>query len=97
MGMSFGVHSEVIRLRKVHRPGRRHARLTPSNAEEVTTLIHESAAITKLPAIARGGRHPRRRLEGDGGQPGRAGCDRRTRSADRHAHSYDVPPLISET
>ena len=33
----FGVHSEVGRLRKVmvHRPGLEHARLTPSNAEDL--------------------------------------------------------------
>src|SRR5215216_5166223 len=37
MAMSFGVHSEVGRLRKVmvHRPGLEHTRLTPSNAEEL--------------------------------------------------------------
>ena len=35
--MSFGVHSEVGKLRKVmvHRPGLEHLRLTPSNAEEL--------------------------------------------------------------
>lgn len=35
--MAFGVHSEVGKLRKVmvHRPGLEHARLTPSNAEEL--------------------------------------------------------------
>ena len=35
--MPFGVHSEVGRLRKVmvHRPGLEHARLTPSNAEDL--------------------------------------------------------------
>jgi len=35
--MPFGVYSEVGRLRKVivHRPGLEHARLTPSNAEEL--------------------------------------------------------------
>jgi arginine deiminase len=35
--MSFGVHSEVGRLRKVmvHRPGLEHTRLTPSNAQEL--------------------------------------------------------------
>jgi arginine deiminase len=35
--MAFGVHSEVGTLRKVmvHRPGLEHARLTPSNAEEL--------------------------------------------------------------
>ena len=35
--MPFGVHSEVGRLRRVmvHRPGLEHARLTPSNAEEL--------------------------------------------------------------
>ena len=35
--MSFGVHSEVGKLRKVmvHRPGLEHSRLTPSNAEEL--------------------------------------------------------------
>ena len=35
--MSFGVHSEVGRLRQVmvHRPGLEHARLTPSNAAEL--------------------------------------------------------------
>jgi arginine deiminase len=35
--MSFGVHSEVGRLRQVmvHRPGLEHTRLTPSNAEEL--------------------------------------------------------------
>jgi arginine deiminase len=35
--MSFGVHSEVGRLRKVmvHRPGLEHTRLTPSNAGEL--------------------------------------------------------------
>ncbi|MCU7730962.1 arginine deiminase [Actinoplanes sp. KI2] len=35
--MAFGVHSEVGKLRKVmvHRPGREHTRLTPSNAEEL--------------------------------------------------------------
>jgi arginine deiminase len=35
--MPFGVQSEVGRLRKVmvHRPGLEHARLTPSNAEEL--------------------------------------------------------------
>lgn len=35
--MSFGVHSEVGRLRQVmtHRPGLEHSRLTPSNAEEL--------------------------------------------------------------
>ncbi|MGZ4458903.1 MAG: arginine deiminase [Nocardioidaceae bacterium] len=35
--MSFGVHSEVGRLRQVlvHRPGLAHTRLTPANAEEL--------------------------------------------------------------
>ena len=35
--MPFGAHSEVGRLRRVmvHRPGLEHARLTPSNAEEL--------------------------------------------------------------
>jgi arginine deiminase len=35
--MAFGVHSEVGKLRQVmvHRPGLEHARLTPSNAEEL--------------------------------------------------------------
>ena len=35
--MPFGVNSEVGRLRQVmvHRPGLEHARLTPSNAEEL--------------------------------------------------------------
>ena len=35
--MAFGVHSEVGELRKVmvHRPGLEHARLTPSNAEDL--------------------------------------------------------------
>src|SRR3954466_13004395 len=35
--MSFGVHSEVGKLRKVmiHRPGLEHSRLTPSNCEEL--------------------------------------------------------------
>jgi arginine deiminase len=35
--MPFGVHSEVGKLRRVmvHRPGLEHARLTPSNAEEL--------------------------------------------------------------
>jgi len=35
--MALGVHSEVGRLRRVlvHRPGLEHARLTPSNAEEL--------------------------------------------------------------
>ena len=35
--MPSGVHSEVGRLRRVmvHRPGLEHARLTPSNAEEL--------------------------------------------------------------
>jgi arginine deiminase len=35
--MPLGVHSEVGRLRRVmvHRPGLEHARLTPSNAEEL--------------------------------------------------------------
>ena len=35
--MSLGAYSEVGRLRKVivHRPGLEHARLTPSNAEEL--------------------------------------------------------------
>ena len=35
--MSFGVYSEVGRLRRVmvHRPGLEHARLTPSNAAEL--------------------------------------------------------------
>ena len=35
--MPFGVYSEVGKLRKVmvHRPGLEHARLTPSNAEEL--------------------------------------------------------------
>jgi len=35
--MSFGVYSEVGKLRKVmvHRPGLEHSRLTPSNAEEL--------------------------------------------------------------
>jgi arginine deiminase len=35
--MTFGVHSEVGKLRKVmvHRPGLEHSRLTPSNAEEL--------------------------------------------------------------
>jgi arginine deiminase len=35
--MTFGVHSEVGKLRKVmvHRPGLEHLRLTPSNAEEL--------------------------------------------------------------
>ena len=35
--MPFGVYSEVGRLRRVmvHRPGLEHARLTPSNAEEL--------------------------------------------------------------
>jgi arginine deiminase len=37
IGMSFGVHSEVGRLRRVmvHRPGLEHTRLTPSNAGEL--------------------------------------------------------------
>jgi arginine deiminase len=37
IGMPFGVHSEVGRLRRVmvHRPGLEHARLTPSNAAEL--------------------------------------------------------------
>jgi arginine deiminase len=37
IAMTFGVHSEVGRLRKVmvHRPGLEHSRLTPSNAEEL--------------------------------------------------------------
>src|SRR6187551_4069922 len=37
IAMSFGVHSEVGKLRKVmvHRPGLEHLRLTPSNAEEL--------------------------------------------------------------
>src|ERR687897_3093760 len=36
IGMSFGVHSEVGRLRKVlvHRTGLEHPRLTPPNAED---------------------------------------------------------------
>src|SRR4029453_12451064 len=36
-GSSFGVHSEVGKLRKVmvHRPGLEHRRLTPSNAEDL--------------------------------------------------------------
>ena len=35
--MTFGVHSEVGRLRKVivHRPGFKHSRLTPSTAQEL--------------------------------------------------------------
>lgn len=35
--MPFGVHSEVGRLHKVmvHQPGLEHARLTPSNAEDL--------------------------------------------------------------
>ena len=35
--MSFGVHSEVGRLRQVmvHRPGLEHTRLTPANAGEL--------------------------------------------------------------
>ena len=35
--MSFGVNSEVGKLRQVmvHRPGLEHTRLTPSNAEEL--------------------------------------------------------------
>ena len=35
--MPFGVYSEVGKLRRVmvHRPGLEHARLTPSNAEEL--------------------------------------------------------------
>jgi arginine deiminase len=35
--MPLGVHSEVGKLRRVmvHRPGLEHARLTPSNAEEL--------------------------------------------------------------
>ncbi|HTN99987.1 MAG TPA: arginine deiminase family protein, partial [Microthrixaceae bacterium] len=35
--MTLGVHSEVGTLRRVmvHRPGLEHARLTPSNAEEL--------------------------------------------------------------
>src|SRR5690242_6518814 len=37
IAMPFGVQSEVGKLRKVmvHRPGLEHARLTPSNAEEL--------------------------------------------------------------
>jgi arginine deiminase len=37
MSVSFGVHSEVGKLRKVmvHRPGLEHTRLTPSNAAEL--------------------------------------------------------------
>jgi arginine deiminase len=37
INMAFGVHSEVGKLRQVmvHRPGLEHARLTPSNAEEL--------------------------------------------------------------
>ena len=44
--MSFGVHSEVGRLRKVmvHRPGLEHTRLTPSNAEEL--LFDQAAGLT---------------------------------------------------
>jgi arginine deiminase len=37
INVSFGLHSEVGRLRQVmtHRPGLEHSRLTPSNAEEL--------------------------------------------------------------
>jgi hypothetical protein len=98
MGMSFGVHSEVGRLHKVmvHRPGREHARLTSSNAEEVTTHIYERASIITLPAILV--EAPPSTSAGRRRQPaGGSGCDRRTSSADRHAHADDVPPPISET
>ena len=45
--MAFGVHSEVGRLRQVmvHRPGLEHARLTPSNAEEL--LFDDVLWVTK--------------------------------------------------
>src|SRR4051812_2304362 len=47
MVMSFGVHSEVGKLRKVlvHRPGLEHMRLTPSNAEEL--LFEDVLWVTK--------------------------------------------------
>ena len=45
--MSFGVHSEVGKLRKVmvHRPGLEHLRLTPANAEEL--LFDDVLWVTK--------------------------------------------------
>ena len=48
--MSFGVHSEVGKLRKVmvHRPGLEHTRLTPSNAEEL--LFDDVLWVTRAKA-----------------------------------------------
>ena len=48
--MSFGVHSEVGKLRKVmvHRPGLEHLRLTPSNAEEL--LFDDVLWVTRAKA-----------------------------------------------
>ena len=48
--MTFGVHSEVGKLRKVmvHRPGLEHSRLTPSNAEEL--LFDDVLWVTRAKA-----------------------------------------------
>ena len=48
--MPFGVHSEVGKLRKVlvHRPGLEHARLTPSNAEDL--LFDDVLWVTRAKA-----------------------------------------------
>ena len=48
--MTFGVHSEVGKLRRVivHRPGLEHTRLTPSNAEEL--LFDDVLWVTRAKA-----------------------------------------------
>ncbi len=48
--MTFGVHSEVGKLRKVmvHRPGLEHSRLTPSNAEDL--LFDDVLWVTRAKA-----------------------------------------------
>ena len=48
--MSFGVHSEVGKLRKVmvHRPGLEHSRLTPSNADDL--LFDDVLWVTRAKA-----------------------------------------------
>jgi len=52
--MPLGVHSEVGRLRRVmvHRPGLEHARLTPSNAEEL--LFDAVLWVSKAKSVLRG-------------------------------------------
>ena len=54
--MTFGVHSEVGRLRQVmvHRPGLEHSRPTPSNAEEL--LFDDRDLVTLFPQVVYGAR-----------------------------------------